>query len=254
MNQDNELDAHWQRYKTKYAAFPTTTHFVERSVKVYNFCSNKSRSEHRISQFAVCYNVIHDVNQLTKDLMIETKVDKGQTYKKEDKVKAVGKLKNITILHNVVERHNKIENVLQNHSDLRQRFHDILETVSSDQESSFLTVRQDDYFEKAKNAMQKKAKKPNQIEKRKGVDRTPAVRKEVRFFDLRKEKQEDGLKAELMFRGFTNFSSLKIGGLKNKLKELMISHKETEETNPKNSKHFKMQSDFDWSTAFTTEN
>ena len=96
-----------------YAALAATTHFVERSVKIYYFCSNKSRSEERVSQLAICYNITHDVNQLTKEIMIEEKKKRGQHYKDESCVKAVGKAKNKTLLQNVLERHNKIELVLK---------------------------------------------------------------------------------------------------------------------------------------------
>lgn len=235
-----------------YAALAATTHFVERSVKIYNFCSNKSRSEERVSQLAICYNITHDVNQLTKEIMIEEKKKRGQHYKDESCVKAVGKAKNKTLLQNVLERHNKIELVLKKHPELMSIYKDIVDTISFDQASSFKLERQNERFNQEVDAM-KKTRKPNKIEKEKGVEFTPAVMGKVRFFDAKKN-HEDGIKAELMVRGFTDFSSLpNITACKNKLKEMMVARGETEKNNIKEIKHFPILSTYDWSVAIEIE-
>ena len=185
MNKAEELSVHWNRYKMEYSAFPTTTHFVERSVKVYNLCSNKIRSEERVSQFAICYNIVHDVNQLTKDLMIEEKSEKGQTYKDAGNIKAVGKVKNKTVLQNVLSRHNKIELALKANPILKDVNSGIVETVSLNEVASFKEERQNEYFNEISDAM-KKARKPNNLENKTGVVYTPAVMNQVRFHDTKK--------------------------------------------------------------------
>ena len=58
-----------------------------------NYCNNKFRTEERTSQFAICYNLVHDLNDTTKAIMIEEEEGKGGTYKNEEKLKARGKVK-----------------------------------------------------------------------------------------------------------------------------------------------------------------
>ena len=237
----------------KFASFPTTTHFVERSVKVYNFCSNKSRSEQRVSQFAICYNIIHDVNYLTKELMIEARKESGkQAYKNEEKIKAGGKARNKTLLQNVLSRHKNIEWALTMFPQLKTTYNDIVEAVKHNDASSFKAERQNDNFEKTKIAMSK-ARKPNKAEIQKGVNYTPVIRNQVRFHKVKANMDEDGIKLELLARNFTgDFSPLTtITKLKNKLKEVMIAKGEAEggQTNPKEIKYFPMKSNYDWSHA-----
>ena len=248
-----QLSSHWQTYKMKYASFPTTTHFVERSVKVYNFCSNKSRSEQRVSQLAVCYNIIHDVNHLTKELTIEARKESGkQAYKNEGNIKAGGKARNKTLLQNVLNRHTNIEWALTMFPQLKATYNDIADSVKHNGSSSFKTERQNDNFEKAKVAMTK-TRKPNKTEIKKGVHYTPAIRNQVRFHKVKANQDEDGIKLELLARQFAgDFSPLtNITKLKAKLKEVMISKGENEDgqTNPKEIKYFSVKSDYNWSHA-----
>ena len=230
----------------EYVAFPTTTHFVERSVKVYNFCSNKSRSEERVSQFAICYNIVHDVNDVAKKSMIKQKTEKGQCYKDNSNIKAVGKIKNQTVLQNAFDRHNEIEDALKTYPHLRDVFNDIKDTITYNDATSFKEERQNIYFEEVSAAMEK-ARKPNKVERQQGVAYTPAIQNHVRFHDA-KTGHEKGILAELDARGFTFDSSVpKIKGLRNKLKEIMIQQGETEEVHVSNIKFFPIMSNYDWS-------
>ena len=247
MNEAEELSYHWQRYKMEYDAFPTTTHFVERSVKVYNFCSNKSRTEERVSQFAICYNIVHDVNQLTKDLMLEAKLEKGQTYKDPSSIKAVGKVKNQTVLQNVFNRHNKIEFALKTYPILKDLYNDIRETIKFDQVASFKEERQNSYFENVSDAMEK-ARKPNKIENKSGVAFTPALMNQVRFHDVKAGIHNNGFIAELEARGYKgdlnaicNFTQLR-----NELKKLMFEQGVTDKGDWKEIKFFPIKSKYDW--------
>ena len=254
MNEAEELAPHWLMYKMEYAAFPTTTHFVERSVKVYNFCSNKSRTEERVSQLAICYNIVHDVNDLTKELMIKEKEKKGQSYKDADNIKAVGKLKYKTVLQNVVSRHNKIEMALASFPRLKDVYNDIKTGIAFNEVPSFKDERQNDYFNRISNAMEK-PRKPNRMENQKGVFYTPAVRNQVRFHDTKAGIHNDGLEAELEVRGFTDFASLTtFTQLRNKLKTIMIEKGETETKNEKEVKFFSIQSKYDWTKMLQKKN
>ena len=247
MSETEELSAHWQRYKMEYAAFPTTTHFVERSVKVYNFCSNKSRAEERISQFAICYNIVHDVNQLTKDLMIEAKLEKGQTYKDAGSIKAVGKVKNKTVLQNVFSRHNKIEFAFKTYPILKDVYNDIRDTIRFNQLASFKEECQNNYFDQISDAMEK-ARKPNKTEIKSGVVFTPALMNQVRFHDAKAGIHNDGFKAELKARGYKgDLNSIsKFTELKNELKKLMNEQGETDKENWKEIKFFSIKSNYNW--------
>ena len=246
MNKAEELAPYWQMYKMKYVAFATTTHFVERSVKIYNFCSNKSRGEERVTQFAICYNIVHDVNQLTKELMIAAKLERGQIYKDDSKVKPVGKRKNQTILQNVVDRHNKLASIMKNHPHLLRIHKEILETISISADIlSFKKQRIIDSYNEAMPLMEKERKK-NKIENKTGVDHTPAVKKEVRFFSV-KDADKEGIIEELSARGFTDVSGLKnITQLKEKLKDVHMEQ-ENIKKDKKEIKFFTIKSKYDWS-------
>ena len=243
VTQDVKLKDHWSRYKHNYVAFPTTTHFVERSVKVSNFCSNKSRSEERTSQFALCYNLVHDVNDVTKDRMIQNKSQMGdKRYKNEDKIKARGKAKHVSIIEQVETRHNKIELALQD-DDLKNAYDATYQLVKFSTENSFQMERQKSHFDQG-SLLISKPRKANQTEKTTGVDFTPFMRNEVRFFYVN-IKYHGGLEAELAARGFTDTSSLRnFTALKNKLKEIVAA--EVGEKNIKNVKHFPILSSYDW--------
>ena len=239
----------------EYAAFPTTTHFVERSVKVYNFCSNKSRKESRISEFAICYNIVHDVNNLTKELMIEEKRVRGGLYKNETKVKAVGKMKNRTILQNVIKRNDDIVHALKGNNELNSIYEDIKAAVSYDDKASFKSERHRDYHEKNK-CLRKKDRRPNKLERAKGVEHTAAVKREVKFFDVKKEFGKDGIKAELEARGFSDFSIVadNITALKDKLKEIIVERGEVQ-PDKKDGKvrNFPIKSNYNWSMVLSKE-
>lgn len=233
----------------EYAAFPTTTHFVERSVKIYNFCSNKSRSEERVTQLAICYNIVHDVNELTKELLIKEKKDKGKHYKDEAAIKACGKVKNKQLLQNVCTRNKKIGLAFSSFPNLRSTYEEIADVIRYNPKTSFKIERQNDYYGQTTLAMNK-ARKPSQIEKISGVEFTAAVRNEVRLHDVKKT-QKEGIEAELAIRGFVNFSSLpNFTALKNKLKELVA--KETNVNKIQDVKFFPIRSGYDW-TALTNE-
>ena len=99
----------------------------------------------------------------------------------------------------------------------------------------------------------KKTRKPNKIEKVKGIEFTPAVMGKVRFFDAKKD-HEDGIKAELMVRGFMDFPSLpNFTALKNKLKDIMVTRGETDEKDIKEIKYFPILSTYDWSVVTEKE-
>ena len=232
-----------------YAAFATITHFVERSVKVCNHCSNKSRTEDRVTQFAICYNLVHDINYLTKELMIKHKREKGGRYKDESKIKAVGYLKNQTILQNVVERNKKIEHAFSNYCGLQEIHKDIAVAMSCEKEASFQAERECDYHEKVKQ-MRKKPRKPNQTEKKTRVHHTAATMNKPRFADVRKIHL-DGIKAELEARGFTDYASMNFTQTRDKLKSI-VTEEEGRDGNIKEevqkTKHFFIKSTYDWSS------
>ena len=216
---------------------------MERSVKISNFCSNKSRSEGRTSQLALCYNNVHDVNDITKNRMIQDKKQMGdKKYKNEDKIKARGKVKNISVIEQIKARHDKIELSLEE-DNLNKVYDDIYHRVKFSTEDSYQTERQKDYYDQG-TLLMSKTRKASQVEKTTGVDFTPYVRREVRFFDV-KIKYQDGLVAELAARGFTDTSSLRnFTAIKDKLREIVA--KEAGEKNAKNVKDFPILSSYDW--------
>ena len=79
VSSDSALEVHWLRYKNMYAAFPTTTHFTERAVKIGNLCSKKSRGEERTSQYAVKYNFLSEANEVAKEEMVLEKAKKRRS-------------------------------------------------------------------------------------------------------------------------------------------------------------------------------
>lgn len=245
-----DIEIHWLRYKQNYAAFPTTTHFVERSVKLSNFCSNNGRSEERTSQFAICYNVVHDVNDITKKRMIDNKSRKGKKFKNEDKIQARGKIRNTTAIENVLVRHNQIEDAVRD-VEMKKTYDTIAELCQFSTSSSFRAVRQKNEHEQnvKKVASRKNIRKPNKIERETGFDITATMKNEVRFHDATKEQYEAGIDAELNARGAQFASADNFTTKKNLLKKLVA-----EEKNIKNVlevKTFSIRSRFDWSTITT---
>ena len=231
-------------YKEDYAAFPTTTHFVERSVKVSNYCggSNKSRCEERTSQFAICYNIVHDVNDVSKKEMIRKKTEKGETYKEEAKLKARGKTRQKIALGTVLERHHLIEDSLQD-----PNFNATYGKIKSQMNlssKSFKSIRQQKEFE-SNEAKSIKVRKPNVTERMTGFDIMPVMSNQVRLHNATKDKYEKGIDLELIARGVEDFSIFpNFKAQKKKLKELSAD----EMGIPiQDCTHFNIKSTFDWS-------
>ena len=64
--------------------------FVQQSVKVSRLCQgcNGYRCEECVSQIAICHNIVHNVDDETKEKIKEIKEEKGEYYKSGDKLKA----------------------------------------------------------------------------------------------------------------------------------------------------------------------
>jgi len=215
-------------------------------VKTSNYCSNKQRSEERKSQFAICYNLVHDINETAKIDMICEKEKKGQEYEDSTKLRARGTMKISAILKKVKDRHKKIEGLVASNAELKEAFDCISKLTAFSTSNSFKAERQKTYFEKTSEALKKKVKKQNKLERKTGVTFTAAVCEKVRFFDA-KANYQDGIKAELRARGCTDFSRFKnFTQLKNELKDLVAKD---EGRTLKEIKHFPILSNFDWSNV-----
>jgi hypothetical protein len=248
-----DIEIHWLRYKHDYAAFPTTTHFVERSVKLSNLCSSYGRSEERTSQFAICFNVVHDVNDITKKRMIGGKSKKGKKFKNEDKIQARGKIRNSTAIENVLLRHQLIETAVQD-VEMKNIYASIAELCQFSTKSSFRAERQkNEHGQNVKKVLASRRKnnirKPNKIERETGFDITATMKNEVRFHDATKEKYEAGIVAELNAREDQLASTDTFTMKKNLLKKLVAEEKHIK--NVSDVKSFPIRSTFDWSPITT---
>ena len=237
-----ELYRHWLRYKEDYAALPTTTHFVERSVKISNVCrgSSQSRCEERTSQFAICYNNIHDVNDIAKEEMLQVKHEKGEAYKDTYKLKARGKARQGTAISNVIKRHQTIEKALES-ATLKDSYKKIEEQINI-KAKSFKSVRQQKEYE-YHVSKSSKARKENQYERLTGFDITAAMANKVRFSAATMAHRE-GIELELRVRGVEDLSNLKnLTAMKNLLKELCAKE---DDISVKDCLYFKRKSSYDW--------
>jgi hypothetical protein len=75
------------RFKMNYSALPSTTHFVERGVKIAGISSNSKRSDTRATHYAIGSNFTEDVNRVT----IET-MKSEFNYKNEEAIVPRGKV------------------------------------------------------------------------------------------------------------------------------------------------------------------
>lgn len=215
-------------------------------MKICNYCSNKSRLEERTSQLAICYNSVHDLNSSAKDEMVKSKASKNENYKNEKKLKARGCIKQVTVLNKIWERHSTIEKTLQENESLSETYEQICKIVKFDTSTSYRVHRQKNEM----NERQKLARKqrvPNAIERRTGVDITPAMENRVLFHSVQKDYVR-GVEKELIARGMNDFTSLKtITQKKNELKKLVAREEGKNENNIKEIKRFAILSDYDWS-------
>ena len=251
MVEDADLHNHWLQYKLKYSALSTTTHFTERAVKVSNYCSNGSRAEERVSQFALCYDAVHDSNARAKSSMISLKEEKGGEYKNNNKIKARGKHKYMSTFEIIKDRHTKIEGALAIPGEnLKTNYALISEAAKFSSSKSFKGQRQREEHEKTnrRNAGQP-PRPPNQLMLATGVDTTTYMANEVQLSAATKKKYEKGIDAELLAR---NFPQEQLSSFRNylskkkKLKELVALEKNVEDVTT--IKSFAIKSAFDWSS------
>ena len=112
------------------------------------------------------------------------------------------------ILKKVKDRHNKIEGLVASNAELKEAFDCISKLAVFSTSNSFKAERQKTYFEKTSEALKKKVKRQNKLERTTGVTFTAAVCEKVRFFDA-KINYREGIKAELRARGCTDFDRFK---------------------------------------------
>ena len=244
---DVALQHHWRRYLENHAAFPTTTHFVERSAKVSNYCNNKHRNEERTSQFAICYNLVHDLNETTKETMIKEKEGKGKNYKNNDNVKPPrGEVKFRIHLQKVKYRHDRIETALLNNPDLEKTYERIAKLVKFDPTNSYKAHRRRE-AQQYNESVQNKHRKPNKIEREVGFDITPVLQNQVLFHGATRTKYVLGIEAEILARDDTiDLSQFKnMTEKKNELKRLVAI--EFGIADVQTVKMFPIKSSYDWS-------
>lgn len=239
------------RYKKDYAALPSTTHFTERAVKVSNYCSNISRSEERVSQFALCYNVVHDTNVRAKGEMVAAKKKKGKEYKNNSKVKARGKIKFHSIFLNVAQRHQQITSAIKQNERMGFVFNEIFEAAKYSGKKSFKAERLREKYEK-NHSGDKAPKPPNAIERVTGFDITANMRNEVPFSKAVR-RYEEGIVLELRARGISDedlalLENENFTAKKNKLREMVAAERNISDV--KEVKSFGVQSNFDWQPVF----
>ena len=246
------LCQHWSRYKEDYAALPTTTHYVERSVKISNFCrgSSQSRNEDRTSQFAICYNIVHNVNDTAKENMISTRhMKKGDEYKDQDKLEARGKTRQKTALHTVLRRHKEIERALKV-STLYEAYTYIKEQMQINGKS-FQSERQNKEYE-INVSKSIKPRKENRIERMSGFDITAAMANKVRFSAATKNFQ-DGIDLELSVRGVEDLSTNTFRNFKEKKDMLRKLCAQDEGVSINECTHFDIRSSYDWTKINATK-
>ena len=171
---DAALQQHWHRYKHKYAALPTTTHFTERAVKISNLCSKKGRGEERVSHYAIKYNAVSEANSLAKKEMASEKEKKGGgEYENVEKLRARGKLLFFATLNVAKGCHDTIEAAICD-GDLESTFKSIRKSsqLKKAAEGTFQNQRQEGRY-KANNENRGRSRGPNAIELQRGVDITP---------------------------------------------------------------------------------
>ena len=189
----------------------------------------------------MCYNIIHDVNDIAKEEMIEAKDNKGQSYKNENKLRARGKARQSTALSTVMKRHLTIEEAMKDPT-LKDCYGEIAKRVNV-RADSFKSVRVGKEYEYNMNRSSKE-RRQNQYEKVTGFDVTGEMADGVRF-SAATNAYKEGVKAELIARGVNDLSNLKsIRELKNELKKLCAK----EANIPlKECIYFQKLSSYDWS-------
>ncbi len=226
-------------------------------MKVSNFCSNNARQEERRSQYALCYNVVHESNELTKKNMITKKDAKGQAYKNNNKIEPRGKLKLESILIVVKLRHDKIMSSLDGNPDeMRPIYDEMKNVVGIGTGLSFQAERQQEQFEKNNNSTSRRRRRTNVVveekEEEEQPDFTPQIKNEVPFGKLRKNHHIEGLRLELIARGVSQdeVGTLRIfSALKKKLISMVAEEKGVDK---KAIKSFEMKSNFNWASIFRT--
>lgn len=215
-----------------------------------NYCSNRSRPEERVSQFALCYNATHDSNEMAKKMMISNKEKKSQSYKSNEKLRARGKLKFLSSLSLVKARHEKIEAALIRNPNLVSTFKKITTASTCSSAGSFKQERQEKEFQKV-NQPSTRVRQPNQLMRARGVDYTHYIANEVQFSAATKKNYEAGINAELIIRGFPEDqlgSFQNYNTKKRQLRNMVAMEKKMDD--PKDVKSFAIKSSFDWTPIF----
>ena len=247
MTTSPHLKEHWMRYKERYAAFASTTHFVERSVKLNNYCSNNGRSEVRTSQLTLCSNIVHDINEETIEDMITAKISKQQEYKKIDKLEARGKIRGHVTIKSTFESHASIEAAVESSADLETAYNMIKTSMSQTESScsSFANQRHKRDFKKHTKS-QMRQRKPNKIEREGGVHHTAIMMGQFRFHDV-KNKDMKGIDAELTARDVDEsiFKDMTVTMKRNELKKIIAAEKSIDDFTQ--IKFFDVKSSYPWS-------
>lgn len=98
-----------------------------------------------------------------------------------------------------------------------------------------------------------KERPPNKLQREMGVVHTAAVMGQICLFDV-KCKDQDGIIKELRAQGCQDLSSFpNFTSLQNKLRELSQIENEDTDKDVKETKHFTIKSNYDWTKLKETE-
>lgn len=182
------------RFKMNYSALPSTTHFVERGVKIAGISSNSKRSDTRASHYAIGSNFTENVNRITIEKM-KSKFD----YKNEEAIVPRGKIFSEHLLAEIEGIDTRINKLCLDKE--KKAVYTEMHTRLNEEKLAFrhnlvnFAVDAGDKQQHKRKGM--KAPKASLV---RGMDRTEAMNGAFCFKDLKKDKHWDMLGKELEAR------------------------------------------------------
>jgi len=184
-------------YCEHYAAFATTTHFVEAGVKIAKIANNNARDELRMTHYAIGSNLIEEINELTVKYMLET----GK-YKDTNNIKPRGEYKVLETAKYLTARSKDLEVLLSN--PVEQAIWSRMRSCLSDTTKSFKKQRDTQKMDEFGDQIQKRDKlQGNKLAHQQGYDTTDLLSGNTIFSQMTKANHLELLKEELSCRNVT---------------------------------------------------
>ena len=188
-----------EKYKDLYSPLASTTQFVESFVKVAGESDNPSRTDTRATHFAIGSNLLREVNEETKQLMLNENELKSKQYIDPDEIKPRGGIFLQVLLRKVKEIDRRMTALLQDPRKAEE-FQKIKSSIT-DNNAGFRHILAKNFIEEGR---ERRAGRSNigapQATRMTGVATTLASKGGFNFKDLNKGRHWDMLGFELLAR------------------------------------------------------